>query len=254
MICSARGSVRVRHRVVRGTLVIDLGAVHRVLSSAPRRGGLARARSIVNHQVAVNPAVRRLVLQGRSRGRVEWSDPSRYLGKLAVTVGAKRPCVGLMTAVPMKQLVGVREESDEIWVECFCTVGVTNAVKAGEPASFAGSGRRCCQAGTINIILVTNAILSVPAMVGAVQVATESKTAVLMEQAVKSRTGRRLATGTGTDTVVVACRLRKGPRRHYSGTHTTIGSMIGRIVGQCVRAGLVRASRWKSRRATPVRV
>jgi len=148
----------------------------------------------------------------------------------------------------MKHVVALREESNGIWVECFCTVGVTNAVKAGEPASYTGSGRRCSSAGTINIILVTNAILSIPAMVGAVQVATESKTAVLLEQAISSWTGRHVATGTGTDTVVVACRLRGGPRLHYSGTHTMIGAMIGRVVGRCVQTGLARTARWKSRR------
>ena len=150
-----------------------------------------------------------------------------------------------MTAVPMKRVVALREESNGIWVECFCTVGVTNAVKAGEPASctYTGQGRRCGSAGTINIILVTNAILSVPAMAGAVQVATESKTAVLLKQAIRSWTGRHGATGTGTDAVVVACRLRGGPQLHYSGTHTMIGAMIGRVVGRCVRTGLARAAR-----------
>ena len=249
---SERDRVRVKHRVVQRTLVIDLGAVHRVLSSAPRGGGLVRARSILNHQVAANPVVRRPPPDGKPAGRAPWSDPARYLGTLATELGAESPCVGLMTAVPVKQLVGLREESDGIWVECFCTVGVTNAAKAGEPAFFAGSGRRCCSAGTINIVLVTNATLSVPAMVGAVQVATESKTAALMDRGVPSRAGHGGATGTGTDTVVVACRLRDGPRLHYSGTHTLIGAMIGRLVGRCVQTGLARASRWKSRNAKPM--
>jgi len=246
--------VQVKHRVVQDTLVIDLGAMHRVLSSAPYRGGLIKARSVLNHQVAANPVVRQPRPSGKPAQRVNWSDPARYLGARASELEAKSPVIGLMTAVPVKRVVVSREESNGIWVECFCTVGVTNAVKAGEPASYTGSGRRCGSAGTINIILVTNAILSVPAMVGAVQVATESKTAVLLEQSVRSWTGRQMATGTGTDTVVVACRLRGGPRLHYSGTHTMIGAMIGQVVGRCVRAGLVRASRWKSRRATPVRV
>jgi len=53
--------------------------------------------------------------------------------------------------------------------------------------------------GTINLILVTNARLSVSAMVGMVQVATEAKTAALFDADVKSWTGRSGATGTGTD-------------------------------------------------------
>lgn len=239
---SAGRHVKTAYRIVRDTLVIDLGSVHRVLSSAPRRGGLVKARSILNHQVAANPAVGQPLPHGKPTGRATWSDPARYLGTLASDLDAEPPCVGLMTAVPMKQLVALREEANGIWVECFSTVGVTNAVRAGEPAFFAGSGRRCCVAGTINIILVTNASLSVPAMVGAVQVATESKTAVLMEHGVPSRAGHGGATGTGTDVVVIACRLRGGPRIQYSGTHTEIGAMIGRLVRRCVQTGLTRAA------------
>lgn len=235
--------VHVKHRVIQDTLVIDLGSTHRVLSSAPSRGGLVKARSILNHQVAANPVVRQSEHAGKPARRVTWSDPARYLGVRASELKVKSPVVGLMTAVSMTRVVALREESNGIWVKCFCTVGVTNAVKAGEPAFHTGSGRRCGSPGTINIILVTNAVLSVPAMVGAVQVATESKTAVLLEQAIRSWTGRHVATGTGTDTVVVACRLHGGPRLHYSGTHTMIGAMIGRVVGRCVRTGLTRAAR-----------
>jgi iron complex transport system ATP-binding protein len=254
---SAGRHVKTAYRIVRDTLVIDLGSVHRVLSSAPRRGGLVKARSILNHQVAAEPVEGvRNHLSERPAGRCaqmvpdplsprKWSDPARYLGTLASDLDAKPPCVGLMTAVPMKQLVALREEANGIWVECFSTVGVTNAVRAGEPASFAGSWRRCCAAGTINIILITNANLSVPAMVGAVQVATESKTAVLMDRGVPSRAGHGGATGTGTDAVVIACRLRGGPRIQYSGTHTEIGTMIGRLVRRCVQTGLTRAARWE---------
>jgi adenosylcobinamide hydrolase len=144
----------------------------------------------------------------------------------------------------MKQLVKNREESGGIWVECFCTVGVTNAIRAGEPASHDGRRSRCDRVGTINIILVTNATLAVPAMVGAVQVATESKTAALVEKTVRSSSGLRFATGTGTDAVVVVSSIDGILRVQYSGTHTRIGSMIGRLVARCVREGLARSDRW----------
>jgi iron complex transport system ATP-binding protein len=166
------------------------------------------------------------------------------LGQVASKVKAASPIVGLMTAVPMKRLVKDREESGGMWVECFCTVGVTNAVRAGEPAYHSGRRSRCDRPGTINIILVTNATLTVPAMVGAVQVATESKTATLIEQEVRSSSSRVNATGTGTDAVVVASSLKGRCRVHYSGTHTTIGSIIGRLVSRCIHKGLRRSARW----------
>jgi adenosylcobinamide amidohydrolase len=62
---------------------------------------------------------------------------------------------------------------------------------------------------------------------------------------VRSVSGKSsLATGTGTDAVVVASSLDGVHRVPYSGTHTEIGSMIGRLVSRCVQAGLARSLRW----------
>lgn len=234
----------VKHRIHEDTLIVDLGSLHRVLSSAPRGGGFVRARTILNHQVPANPADRRNDRPITPTTR-QWADPARYLGRLAFRVKAASPTVGLMTAVPMRQLVRNREESEGMWIECFCTVGVSNAVRAGEPVCHTGIGRSSRnQPGTINIILVTNATLTVPAMVGAVQVATESKTATLIEEHVLSSLSQVPATGTGTDAVVIASSLAGRYRVQYSGTHTVIGSMIGSLVTRSVREGLHRSSRW----------
>lgn len=232
-------SYRIRH----ATLLIDLKQMHRIISSAPRGGGIRRARSILNHQVPANPSVDiRLVAK-------KWSDPARYLGRLATRLKARMPVVGLMTAVPMTQLVVDREQCGSVWIECFCTVGVTNAVRAGErPPSTNNDGHR---PGTINIILITNATLSMTALVGAVQVATESKTGTLIQHKVRSAAqASLLATGTGTDAVVIASSLEGRCRIPYSGTHTEMGMMIGRLVTRCVQEGLRRSDRWVQGRAT----
>ena len=100
---ASQDGMAVRHRVVQNTLIIDLGASHRVLSSAPRGGGLITARSILNHQVVAAPFRQPGSSPGRHGRRATWSDPARYLGTVAVTLGARLPCVGLMTAVPMKR-------------------------------------------------------------------------------------------------------------------------------------------------------
>jgi iron complex transport system ATP-binding protein len=87
-------------------------------------------------------------------------------------------------------------------------------------------------------------------MVGAVQVVTESKTGVLRDHAVPSWTDQPGATGTGTDAVVIACRLRgEGPVQAHSGTHTMIGALIGEAVAECVTRGLAKAKQWQERHA-----
>lgn len=224
-------------RVEYDTLLIDLGTRRTVLSSAPRGGGVSRARYVLNHHVQGDPIERPF----RSSPH-PWGDPARYLGRVAMRLGVDSKCVALMTAVPMEQLVVLREETEGIWLEGFLTVGLSNAVRAGEPVGAQGNRM---SPGTINIILVTNARLAIPAMVGAVQVATESKTATLLAERVPSWTGRQEATGTGTDAIVIVG--GEGPALRYSGTHTSIGEMIGRLVSHGVLEGLMRYRRWASR-------
>jgi adenosylcobinamide amidohydrolase len=142
-----------------------------------------------------------------------------------------------MTAVPLTHLVVFREEADGLWVEAFVTVGVSNAVRAGEPVE-AQRGKE--RPGTINIILVTNAKVALPAMVEMVQVATESKAATLLAERVRSCTGQAEATGTGTDALVIV--RGEGTRLRYSGTHTPMGAMVGRVVARGVQEGL---KRWR---------
>ena len=238
-------NLRTHYRVTADTLVIDLCRPCRVLSSAPQGGGLRLARYILNHQVKADAVSGGQRTAGGQPRHPNWGDPARYLRGVANALGVEDDCVGLMTAVPMNQLVIGHEKSAGIWVDCFATVGITNAVRAGEWPTVASDQRAIAHLGTINLILVTNAALSCAAMVGAAQVVTESKTGILRDHAVPSWTGMPGATGTGTDVVVMACRVRKrNIRLPYSGTHTLIGSMIGRVVADCVTRGLASADRW----------
>ena len=242
MKVSPKPAMQTAFSVRRKTLIVDLGSLRSVLSSAPRAGGITRARYILNHQVANNPI--RKDNCGMDPG-VRCADPSRTLSKLATSLGIRDKFVGLMTAVSLADLVAIRAAADHFWVEGFVTVGTANAVRAGEPAVSRQltSGRP--HPGTINVILVTNARLSASAMVGMVQVATEAKTAVLLHAKVKSWTGRSTATGTGTDAVVVVS--GSGPPMRYSGTHTIIGELVGRVIETAVTEGLVRYARRQAR-------
>lgn len=235
MKASTTTAMQTAYRIRRKTLIVDLGSVRSVLSSAPRSGGITRARYILNHQVANNP------IGGDHCGTdagARCSDPSRTLSKLAASLGIRNKFVGLMTAVSLSDLVAIRVASEDIWVEGFVTVGTANAVRVGEPAMPSPRIDGPAHPGTINVILVTNASLSTSAMVGMVQVATEAKTAVLLHAKVKSWTGRSGATGTGTDAVVVVS--GSGPPSRYSGTHTIIGELVGRVVEAAVTEGLTR--------------
>src|SRR5262249_20295758 len=124
MKLSTKPGMQTAFSVRRKTLIVDLGNLRSVLSSAPRAGGITRARYILNHQVANNPI-----------GKDAWgagaparcADPSRTLSKLASLLGIREKFVGLMTAVSLADLVAVRAASGHIWVEGFVTVGTANA-------------------------------------------------------------------------------------------------------------------------------
>ena len=230
--------MRTRYWVMDQTLVVRLHGRSRVLSSAPQGGGRSIASYILNHQVEAD-----------SRRQRTYPAPSRSLRELATRFGIGSDTVGLMTAVPLSQLVTARVTALKLWVECFATVGVTNAVRAGEWPARGTQPQNEGQPSTINLIVITNASLSTSAMVGAVQVVTEAKTGSLRDHAVRSRGDGSLATGTGTDAVVIACAARgQGPLHPYSGTHTVIGSLIGSAVARCVSRGLAKAERWHRKR------
>src|SRR5687768_7037563 len=225
----AGSGFRTRFLITQQSLVIDLGQRRPILSSAPRGGGFIRARYVINHQVDASPRPR---LSDQPVSICEWGDPTRYLGSVAKEVGVTDDCVGLMTAVPMRRLVVLREEVDRLWVEGFFTAGVTNAVRAGD----AICTKQAHGPGTINMILVTNARLTRSAMVCAVQVVTEAKTAALFRARVPCWRGKPGATGTGTDATVIVC--GDGPSLKFSGTHTLIGMMLGRLVLRGLQKGL----------------
>jgi adenosylcobinamide hydrolase len=223
----AGSGFRTRFSITQQSLVIDLGQRRRILSSAPRGGGFVRARYVINHQVDSNP--RR---SDHPAPICEWGDPARYLGAVAKKVGVTHDCVGLMTAVPIKRLVALREQAEGLWVEGFFTAGVTNAVRAGDSIV----AEQEYGPGTINMVLVTNARLTRSAMVCAVQVVTEAKTAALFRANVHCSRGKAGATGTGTDATVIVC--GDGPSLKFSGTHTMIGMMLGRLVLRGLQKGL----------------
>ncbi len=219
------------------TLVISFAKPRLAISSAVLGGGICKTQVIVNHQVKE--------IQGDSVLGIDHekisADPQRYLRQVIKRVTGKSNGLGLMTAVDLRHLLLKRVQYGSLWVEGFFTVGITNAVCVGEPVKTKLIPKESHRLGTINIILVTNASFASSALVGAIGVATESKTAVMLEQSIHSWTGRESATGTGTDSIVFVS--GSGPHLIYSGTHTKIGELIGRVVRVGIGSGLRRIKR-----------
>jgi adenosylcobinamide amidohydrolase len=207
----------------------------RVLSSASVRGGMVRARLIVNLKT--------------SSEEVMQHTPEELVSAYLRGRGLDRAAVGLLTSADLAHAQLILRESEGLAVLAVVTAGVSNAINSAEntgseylgdgaaPVPFGSPGARGTpEPGTINIVTVTNRSLTDEAMVGSVVVATEAKSAALFDLGVKSVTTGSQATGTGTDSVAVVSGFEGGIR--YAGGHTRYGQLLGEAVYTGVRRSL----------------
>jgi len=194
-----------------------------VLSSAVVGGGLDELREILNVHVD---------------DKYDGEQPEEDLAAVAAELGIRERFVGLMTAAYTEYARCAVESLDEVTVAAVVSIGLSNTSSAGVtppigsgpadggrgPANgAAGSGP-----GTINVILLVDAALTSAAMVNAVITATEAKAMTLAEWDVRTPDGDP-ASGTSTDTVVVACTGR-GEELRYAGPATPVGWLAARAV------------------------
>ncbi|MBI5301254.1 MAG: adenosylcobinamide amidohydrolase [Chloroflexi bacterium] len=178
-----------------------------VLSSAVVGAELRATRHIVNMHVVKG---------------YHCANPEDDLTAFAAQCGITELFVGMMTAAWTQNARVAIETHADISVAAIVTAGLGNAMNVGV------SPPRALSAGTINIILLIDAALTQAAQANAIITATEAKTMTLIERDARTRDGDR-ASGTSTDSVVVACTNRGEPMR-YAGSATVVGWLIGRAV------------------------
>lgn len=194
--------------------ILSSNTVLRTLSSAVVGGGFQQTRTIINRHVPHD---------------YNSSDPASDLQRFADTVGCEELFVGMLTGVSMSHVQSVTACHGDVTVASVITAGLGNMVASGlsAPAHYLP--------GTINIVVLIDANLVVEAMVNAIITATEAKTGVLMDLAIKTKEGY-LATGTSTDAIVIAC-TGSGASVPYAGP----GTWIGYLIGSSVRRSLIKA-------------
>lgn len=113
---------------------------------------------------------------------------------------------------------------------CLTTVGLSNSERVGtrlhQPPPLAG---------TINTLVHIGQPLTDGALIEAVSIATEARTAAVMDSGVR-RNGVAV-TGTGTDCIAVAAPLGENAAQ-YAGKHTAIGEAIGAAVYKATADGI----------------
>lgn len=136
--------------------------------------------------------------------------------------------VGMMTAVMVEDVVIEEFECDDLSIVVAVTAGVGNAVDV----SLSHQRNQEPVIGTINSWVFVNGKLSDEAFIQAMMTATEAKVKALQHAEVKDPHTNTLATGTSTDSLLIAA-TQKGSFVQYSGPITPLGKMIGKGIFEC---------------------
>jgi adenosylcobinamide amidohydrolase len=203
-------------------LEVDLCVPHSTLAWTLIGGGRGQAQRVFWHNVSdadLPPEVdaRRLFEERRKQ-------------RVGDTQG-----VGFLTGCSLAEFAEKRLDHDKLSARCIATVGLRNALRIGDmPCPGAVSP------GTINILLQTSFPLSECASLEALSLVAEARTLAVLEAHVPSRVGNAIATGTGTDCIIVASPLPAGNDSEvcYSGKHTEFGHLIGACVYGAVSDGI----------------
>lgn len=143
--------------------------------------------------------------------------------------------VGMMTSRDIGTWCRAGAVVDGISADCVVTLGLSNAEAVGKrlpwhPADY----------GTINLLVATDAALTEAAMLEAMSIAVQARTAGVMGAGLELATG--LATGTGTDCCAIACDA--GDVR-YAGLHTAVGEAIGAAVRTAIETACTDWLAWR---------
>jgi len=162
----------------------------------------------------------------------------------AIEIGLEpETSTGMCTAAQMEN-VAIRDlEFEGVTVTAIVTGGIDiNGARAGDPASWVERGGMIESlqqvSGTINIMLVIDAAMTDGVLAYALMTATEAKAAAIQELLLPSRYSNGIATGSGTDKIVVVGNPSSPNRITDVGKHSKVGEMIARTVIPAIKEAL----------------
>ncbi len=141
--------------------------------------------------------------------------------------------VGMMTALNLTNMVCERFETLGKSVFVVVTAGVGNAMDVSTSYQYDIDFKP----GTINTWVFINGNLSDEAYIEAIVTSTEAKVRALQDMKVRDRRTGNLATGTPTDSILIASN-QKGELEPFAGPITPIGKLIGRGVYEVTKRAI----------------
>ena len=159
------------------------------------------------------------------------TDPHAFL-KARLARSGFANALAFMTSRDIRRHQSCQRHVDGVEAACLTTVGLSNGERVGSRRAHGP------HVGTINTLVHVSVPLTDGAMVEAVSIVAEARTAAIVDS---WRIERGTAiTGTGTDCIVVASPCRGEPQA-CAGLHTAVGESIGGAVYEATRNG---ADQW----------
>ena len=189
------------------------------VSGAIYNGGFRKTKAILNMEVPEEYGDRRL-----------HDDPIAFVKHSAEKLELSHDFIGLITAAKIRNFSLASEEKEGIVVKVVATAGCSHAEAAGEEIDAQQVD------GTINVIVLIDANPSESCMVAALATTVEAKASAMRELDIRSRYTGELATGTITDSIVVAA-TNTGRRMSLAGP----ASLLGQLVAHCTKKAIKEA-------------
>lgn len=207
-------------------LEVDLCVPHSTLGWTLIGGGRSKARNVFWYQVSDADLLPEV-------------DATLFFEERRKQRTADTQGVGFLTGCSLDEFVERRLDRSGLSARCIATIGLRNALRIGDPPRTGA-----LSPGTINILLQVSHPLSECASLEALSLVAEARTSAVLDGRIPSSIGNTIATGTGTDCIVVASPLASEDESEldYAGKHTELGYLIGSCVYDAVSHGV-----WQSK-------
>lgn len=220
------------------SIIIKFAGKRGVLSTSVLNGGYTEYLKAVFNNDAKGPTGMGCILKGKTY--------KEHMEILSEELGLEANFTsGLGTAADMENVSIVEETHENLSVTAIITAGIeTNGGRAGDPASYTEKNGKTelVNHGTINIIVSINANLPARTLTRALVTITEAKTAAIQELLEGSKYSTGIATGSGTDGVIVYSNLESEHTYTDAGKHSKLGELIGKAVKKAMKEGLAKQS------------
>lgn len=197
-------------------LVASFPAPQAMLSWALTRPGFATAERVAWREV-------------RNADLPPGEEPAALIGRLMAEAGLG-DAVTLVTSRDITRHHLAQSAVDGVTATALATVGLSNGERVG-----VRSAEPVWLPGTINVLVHVSCPLAPAALVEALSIVAQARTAAVLGAEV--RRGGVVVTGTGTDCIVVAAPDRPDGER-FAGLHTAVGEAVGGAVLQAVADGI----------------